>query len=124
MGRIAYADNRAVSAFLAPANQTGLGVGADAEIVRIGVSIMNLEDEPTTVVLQLLDAEGRLQASGQVTLAPHGHLARFVDELRWTGVPTCNGTLRGSVAGSGRVAVAIVGVAGTGFWSLPVIRND
>ena len=124
LGRIAYADNRAVGAFLAPANQDGLGTGASAEIVRIGVSIMNLEDEETTVHLQLLDAEGRLQATGQVTLPPHGHLARFIDELTWSGVPNCNGTLRGAVAGTGRVAVAVVGVAPTGFWSLPVIRQD
>jgi len=124
LGRIAYADNQAVGAFLAPANQDGLGTGANAEIVRIGVSIMNLEDEETTVSLQLLDAEGRLQATGQVTLPPRGHLARFIDELTWSGVPNCNGTLRGVVEGTGRVAVAVVGVAPTGFWSLPVIPQD
>ncbi|MFB3904494.1 MAG: putative Ig domain-containing protein [Acidobacteriota bacterium] len=124
LGQVAYADNGPVFSFLAPVTENGLGMGADAETVRVGISIMNLEDEAVTLNLELLDTEGHLKASAQVVLPPNGHLARFLDELSWSGAVHLDGTLRGSTAGARHLAVTVVGAAPNGFWSVPVIPQQ
>ena len=69
--------SRLENAFAAPVETRFL------ENVRTGVAVMNLEQEPASLTLQLSGVDGAVLADTQITLEPNGHQARFVDELEW-----------------------------------------
>jgi|GEM_PF-2445295 len=76
--------------------------------VRTGVAIQNLTGNAVTIMLELLDAEGVVQARTGVNIPALGKIARFVDEMAWDSAVDFSG-FDGSVrlAGSGLAAVMI-----------------
>ena len=112
------------------------GVGSSAELaegflapmetnistaIRTGVAMMNLEEEQLTLTADLLDSDGTLLDSVQLSLASLGHLAIFLDEFDWDNSIDLNlfeGLLR--VRSNGRISATVIQTRPGQFATMPV----
>jgi hypothetical protein len=92
--------------------------------VNTGIAIMNLEDQPSTIVLQLFSAEGILLASSELAIPADGQRALFINEIDWDNpVDLSNflGVLKAST--SAKIAATVIQTRPDQFASVPVNAN-
>jgi hypothetical protein len=53
--------------------------------VKTGLALANVEPWPVNVELEMIDEDGEVIASTALVIPPKGHIARFVNELDWSG---------------------------------------
>jgi len=89
-----------------------------------GIAAVNLEEQATSLTLELLDSEGAVLASSSVSLPPGGHLARFLHEFPWQpaapNVTSLRGLLR--VTPTGRISATVLLVRPAQLATLPLFR--
>jgi hypothetical protein len=97
----------------------------DPPSTRTGFAVMNLESEEVILSLELFDEEGNLLATGQLLLTAMGQETAFPDEIQWDN-PVDFSDFKGSmrVAGTGRIAAAVIQLRPGQFATLPVAATD
>ena len=101
----------------------------DARQISTGVAVMNLEDRAVTLQVRLLGPSGDLVARALLdeedALAPHGHLARFVNEFPWD-QPIDFSDFFGlmEMTASGRIAATVLQTRPDEFVTLPVLDRS
>ncbi len=113
------------------------GVGASPELARgffapvekitsqnvnTGIAVMNLENDPVSLNLTLLDADGNELATAQDMLPGMGHLASFVDQIEWSQNVDFS-SFRGLiiVSPTGRVSGTVIQTRPFQFATMPVV---
>ncbi len=89
--------------------------------IRTGVAMMNLEEEQLALTADLLDSDGTLLDSVQLSLASLGHLAIYLDEFDWDdsiGLDLFEGLLR--VRSSGSISATVIQTRPGQFATMPV----
>jgi Beta-propeller repeat len=109
LGTTGVGESRALQGFITPVRRTA---------INTGVAVLNLESVSTGLRLTLRNRLGQQVPGGLVTLAmpPHGHLARFIDQL----FPNANtANFEGTLTAEATTFDALIGATALELGSLP-----
>ena len=106
--------------FIAPIKEEG-----SPPSIRTGFAVMNLEFEAVTLNLALLDPDGIVLATAQLSIPAMGQLTTFADEIQWSTTidfSMFDGSIRVSV--DGKTGAAVIQLRPGQFATMPVAPID
>ena len=92
--------------------------------IQTGVAMMNLEEQELTLTAELLNSEGTVLNTAQLSLPSLGHTAIYLDQFAWnetTDLSSFEGLLR--VSSDGRISATVIQTRPGQFATMPVANK-
>ena len=92
--------------------------------IQTGVAMMNLEEQELTLTAELLNSEGTVLNTAQLSLPSLGHKAIYLDQFAWnqtTDLSSFEGLLR--VSSNGRISATVIQTRPGQFATMPVANK-
>ena len=92
--------------------------------IQTGVAMMNLEEQELTLTAELLNSEGTVLNTAQLSLPSLGHTAIYLDQFAWnetTDLSSFEGLLR--VSSDGKISATVIQTRPGQFATMPVANK-